>query len=184
MKMKYADIVDYSKLDPFKKMAVENFVPQFANTNRHNIRICPETIGEPAIALDFLENDFLLAFNVEGLGTKNIIADQMALDSRGKGFSYYESVGIDTVAMSTNDLSSIGADPIIFGDIISSGDSAWFENQPRAKALLKGFQKACDELGIAITCGETPTLKNVVFAQTVDLAGASIGIIKPKTQLT
>lgn len=182
--MKYFEFVDYSKLDPFKKAAVEKFIPQLESIKRLGLRIVPETLGESAVALDFPENDFYLAFNVEGLGTKNLIADSMSKDSRGKGVKYYESIGKDTVAMSTNDLSSIGADPILYGDIISSGDSNWFNDEEKTKALLEGYRKAAEELEIAIPCGETPTLKGIINPETLDLAGASIGIIKPKENLT
>lgn len=181
--MKYFEFVDYSKLDPVKKAAIEKFSPQLDNLKRLGLRIVPETLGESAIAIDFPKNDFYLAFNVEGLGTKNMIADSMSKDSRGKGVKYYESIGIDTVAMATNDLSSIGADPIVYGDIISSGDSNWF-NEEKAKALLEGYRKAAEELQMAIPCGETPTLKGIVNPETLDLAGAAVGIIKPKENLT
>jgi len=181
--MKYSDIVDYSKLDPVKKAAIQKFSETMDSPKKLGLRLVNGTLGESAVAIDFPEQDFYLAFNVEGLGTKNLIADAMSKDSRGKGVKYYESIGIDAVAMSTNDLSSIGAEPIIYGDIISTGDSNWFTEE-KAQALLEGYRKAAVELQIAIPCGETPTLKGVVFPETLDLAGSSIGLIKPKQNLT
>jgi len=182
--MKYSDIVDYEKLDPVKKAAIELFSPTLEKPERLGIKIVPETLGEPAIAIDFPEQDFLLGFNVEGLGTKNMIADKMSKDKRGKGLSYYETIGKDCLAMSTNDLASIGADAFAYGDILSSGDSSWFSDLGKSKAVLKGFKDAADEIGLAIPCGETPTLKGVVRDETIDMAGASIGLIKPKSRLT
>lgn len=182
--MKYSDFVDYGKLDPVKRAALESFSPTLNNPLRLGLRIVPETLGESAVAIDFPDKDFMLAFNVEGLGTKNMIADSMFNDKRGKGAKYYESIGQDCVAMSTNDLSSIGADPFVFGDILSSGDSNWFSDFEKAKAVLKGFKKAAEEIGLAIPCGETPTLKGVVHENTIDMAGASIGLINPKSRLT
>ena len=91
--LKYSDIVDYSKLDPFKVAAIKKFTPYLGSIDRLNLRVVPETLGEPAIAIDFLEYDFLLAFNVEGLGTKSVIAEMMSEDKRGKGVKYFESVG-------------------------------------------------------------------------------------------
>jgi phosphoribosylformylglycinamidine cyclo-ligase len=108
----------------------------------------------------------------------------MSKDSKGKGIKYYESVGKDCVAMSTNDLAAIGADAFVYGDILSSGDSNWFADLEKAKAVLKGFKDAAQEIGMAIPCGETPTLKGVVHDETIDMAGASLGIIKPKGRLT
>jgi len=182
--MKYFEFVDYTKLDPVKKAAIQKFTPYLDSINRLNVKIIPETLGESAIAIDLGSADYYLAFNVEGLGTKNMIADSMSKDPRGKGVKYFEGIGKDCVAMSTNDLSSIGADPIVYGDIISSGDSNWFNDEGKANALLEGFRKACEEIGMAIPCGETPTLKGIVSPDTIDMAGASVGLIKPKQNLT
>ena len=182
--MKYSDFVDYEKLDPVKKAAIESFSSSLEGPLRLGLRIVSETLGESAVAIDFSSQDFMLAFNVEGLGTKNMIADAMFNDKRGKGVKYYEAVGQDCVAMSTNDLSSIGADPFVYGDILSSGDSSWFSDFEKAKAVLKGFKKAGEEIGMAIPCGETPTLKGIIHESTIDMAGASVGIIKPKKRLT
>ncbi|MDD5162762.1 MAG: AIR synthase-related protein [Candidatus ainarchaeum sp.] len=181
--MKYKDFVDYSKLDPVKAAAIEKFSGTISNPKRLGIKIAEGTIGEPAIAFELPEQDFFLAFNVEGLGTKNLIADAMCNDKRGKGAKYYEGVGIDNVAMSTNDLAAIGADAIVYGDIISSGNSAWFDGNDKIKFLFEGFRKAADEIGMAIPCGETPTLQGIVNPETLDIAGASVGIIQPKTRL-
>lgn len=181
--MRYADIVDYGKLDPVKKAAIESFSGTLGLPKRLGFRIVPETIGEPAIAIELPKEDFLFAFNVEGLGTKNMIADAMFSDSRGKGVKYYESIGKDCVAMSTNDLASIGADAIVYGDILSSGDGNWFADFEKSKAVLKGFKEAAEEIGMAIPCGETPALNGVVHGGTIDMAGASLGIIKPKKNL-
>ena len=181
--MKYFEFVDYSKLDPVKRNAIEKFSKTIGYPKRLGFRIVPETLGESAVAIETPESDFYLAFNVEGLGTNNMIADAMAKDSRGKGAKYFESIGIDAVAMNTNDLSSIGAAPLIYGDIIGSGDSDWFEGG-KAKALLEGYRKAAAELQMAIPCGETPELKGIIEPATLDLCGASLGVVKPKANLT
>lgn len=182
--MKYSDFVDYDKLDPVKRAAISLFSGTLEKPERLGLRIVPETLGESAIAIDFPAQDFMLGFNVEGLGTKNLIADAMSKDERGKGLAYYENIGQDCLAMSTNDLASIGADAFAYGDILSSGNSGWFGDEGKASAVLKGFRKAADEIGMAIPCGETPTLEGVVSEETIDMAGASIGLIKPKEHLT
>jgi phosphoribosylformylglycinamidine cyclo-ligase len=181
--MKYSDLVDYSKLDPVKRAAIECFSGLNKKPERLGFRIVAETLGEPAIAIGLPEQDFMLAFNVEGLGTKNLIADSMSADPRGKGIKYYESVGKDCLAMSTNDLAAIGADAFVYGDILSSGDSNWFGDLEKSKSVLKGFKEGAEEIGLAIPCGETPTLKGVVNDSTIDMAGASLGIIRPRENL-
>ena len=184
--MKYHEFVDYTKLDPVKRAAVAKFTPHLDSINRIGMRIIPETLGESAVAIELKEApDYYIAFNVEGLGTKNLIADSMYKDKRGGKLSYFENIGKDTVAMSTNDLSSIGADPFVYGDIISTCNSDWFEGKDdKAQALLEGFRKASEEIGMAIPCGETPSLTKIISPGTLDMAGASVGIIKPKSNLT
>ncbi len=182
--MKYSDFVDYELLDPVKRAAIETFSGTLEKPERLGMRIVPETLGEPAIAIDFPSQDFMLGFNVEDLGTKNMIADSMSKNERGKGVKYYETLGVDCLAMSSNDLASIGADPFVYGDILSSGDGKWFSDFEKSKAVLKGFKTAADEIGLAIPCGETPALKGVIYDHTIDMAGASVGIIKPKERLT
>jgi phosphoribosylformylglycinamidine cyclo-ligase len=84
--------------------------------------------------------------------------------------------------MSLIDLLAVGADPIAYGDLITAGDSDWFQDLERVDELLYGFKVAAELAGCAIPCGETPNLQNVVYPETLDLAGASVGIIKPKSR--
>ena len=181
--MKYHEFVDYTKLDPVKRAAVKKFTPHLDGINRLGMRIVPQTLGESAVAIEMDGEDYYIAFNVEGLGTKNLIAD--AMYKINPDLKYFENIGKDTVAMSTNDLSSIGADPFVYGDIISTYNSDWFnESDAKAQALLEGFRKASQEIGMSIPCGETPSLKGIINPGTLDMAGASVGIIRPKKNLT
>ena len=60
--MKYADIEGLEKKDPFKKGIIELLQPTAKNLLKQKIRILPESLGEPAALLDFLDYDFYLAF--------------------------------------------------------------------------------------------------------------------------
>lgn len=188
--IKYSKFVDYRRLDPFKRLALETFRSTFKNPEeRLRIRVAP--VGEAAAVLDFLDYDFMIAFNVEGLGTKNRICDALYQELRVKadigeriGAKAYRFIGQDTVAMSVNDLSSIGADPIAYGDLMPSGDDEWFNDLKRNKELLYGYKIAADLAGCAIPCGETPTLRGIVNPETLVLEGASIGLIRPKSRFT
>jgi phosphoribosylformylglycinamidine cyclo-ligase len=183
---KYSDLVDYGKLDPVKKAAFKKFESTFENLERLRIRVMP--VGESAAVLDFLDYDFMLGFNVEGLGTKNDISDKMYGELKQKAeigkemkvANVYHFIGQDTVAMSLNDLVSVGADPIVYGDFLTSGDSDWFDDMDRVDELLEGYKIAADLAGCAIPCGETPTLPDIVNPNTLVLEGASVGLIKPK----
>lgn len=186
MGFKYSDLVDYARLDPVKKMAMEIFASTFAHSERLSVRVV--SVGETAAVLDFLDYDFMLAFNVEGLGTKNLIADEMHLKSKLMGSvdvgRYYRYLGQDALAMSVTDLIAVGADPIAYVDAIASGDSRWFDDEERARELLSGYKLAADRAGCAIPQGETPTLPGIVLPGTLDLVGSSVGIIRPKQRFT
>lgn len=185
MPLKYSDLVDYDKLDPVKRAALEKFKSTFLHPERLNIKIMP--VGESAAVLNFLDYDFMIAFNVEGLGTKNTISDKMYneleqkvhIGERMNAASVYRFIGQDAVAMSLNDLVSVGADPIAYGDFLTSGNSDWFELK-RVNELLEGYKIAADMAGCAIPCGETPTLPDIVNPDTLVLEGASVGLIRPK----
>ena len=189
MRLKYSDLVNYGLLDPVKKKALKIFASTFKNPERLRVKVAPS--GETAAVLNFLDYDFMLAFNVEGLGTKNLIADEMYRESKrrktGKGVPaerYYRFLGQDALAMSVTDLVAVGADPIAYSDVIASGDSKWFDDAKRVEELIKGYRVAADKAGCAIPQGETPTVPGIVYPGTLDLSGSSIGIIRPKERFT
>ena len=96
----------------------------------------PEAIrGESAYLLESAEE--FLAHVEEGLGTKNLVADAM-LKLTGK--SYYQNIGIDTVATIVNDLITTGALPISIAMHAAVGDSRWFENAARADERMRRRQ--------------------------------------------
>jgi phosphoribosylformylglycinamidine cyclo-ligase len=186
--MRYSDIVDYSILDPVKRKAMDIFSTTLMHPERLGIRVAPA--GETAAVLDFLDYDFMLAFNVEGLGTKNLIADAMHREIAAKAElarkfqsgRFYSNLGQDAVAMAVTDLVAVGADPIAYADVIASGDSSWFEDEGRVGSLLEGYKVAADRAECAIPQGETPTLPGIVNSETLDLAGSAVGLIRPKTR--
>lgn len=188
MGLRYSDFVDYKRLDPVKKEALKIFTSTFRNPERFMIRVAPA--GETAAVLDFLDYDFMLAFNVEGLGTKNLIADEMYSESKKRKVDkeyaerYYRYIGQDAMAMSVTDLVAVGADPIAYADSISSGNSKWFEDTKRVRELLKGYKISANKIGCVIPQGETPTLPGIISPETLEIAGSSVGMIKPKERFT
>ena len=187
---RYSDHVDYSTLDPIKRKALEVFTPTLTNPAR--IRVAVTGMGETAAVLNFLDYDFMLAFNVEDLGTKNLIADSMYHELRSKAevaaeldeARFYSNLGRDAVAMAVTDIVAVGADPIAYADILASGNSAWFKDERRTEALLAGYRIAADLAGCAIPQGETPTLQGIIEPRTLNLSGGALGIIRPKSRYT
>lgn len=200
--MRYKDFVNYDQLDLYKEESIRRFGKTLVYPNEAGFRIVPETIGETAIAIDSdFFNDIYLAFNVEGLGTKNKIPEGIAeklkifkeiansfgirhdLDVGGLIRKLFSGIGQDEMAMSFNDLNGIGALPFIFAPIVATGSSNYLTDPDLSAGLIDGFERGA-LLGLSgIPCGETPTLPGVVNPGTIDLAGASLGYIKPKSRL-
>jgi len=185
MGMTYAGSgVDYGTMDEFKreaqKMAAETMVNLI-----YGFKVVDWSRGESAFLLEGI--DSFLAQVIEGLGTKNLVADELFLLAKKMkhltGKSYYNQIAQDCVAMIVNDLITLGAMPLSIGMYLAAGSSNWFKNKQRYQELIGGWKKACDLSRCCWGGGETPTLKGIIEPERVDLAGASLGIIKPKNRL-
>jgi len=171
--------VNYKNLDPVKILAQEKARETAKNLSRFSMQEISESRGESAYVWE--EKDAYKAFVIEGLGTKNLIADEVR---KFTGKSHYDTIAQDTVAMIVNDLIVVGADPQVVNAYFAVGDSNWFSDKERAQDLINGFANACELAGAAWGGGETPTLKDIIKPEAIDLGGAAIGIINPKTRLT
>ncbi len=86
--------------------------------------------------------------------------------------------------MAINDIITVGATPISVHAYWATGGSDWFADEKRARDLVDGWKRACDECGVAWGGGETPALAGVVEQQRIDLAASCVGIVRPKARLT
>lgn len=170
--------VDYSALDPVKVMAQEAAASTAPNLGAFGARELTASRGESAYVWE--EGDVYRALVVEGLGTKNLIADKMRVVT---GKTYYDSLAQDTVAMIVNDLVVVGAMPQVVNAYFALGDGVWMNDRERAADLVNGWKAACDTIGAAWGGGETPALKGIINPETIDLGGSAVGIINPKEQL-
>ena len=177
--MKYADLEGLTKKDSFKKGLVDLLRPTAKNLLKHRLRIVSESLGEPAVLIEFLDEDFYLAFKTDGVGTKSLIADKMT--TQGDSIAnLYSGLGIDLIASNVNDLICLGAVPIALSDEISAGNYRFFTDQAKTKSLFRGLKRGCQEAGITIPCGESPTLTDILRPQVMNITGSAIGIVKPK----
>jgi phosphoribosylformylglycinamidine cyclo-ligase len=170
--------VDYNKIDPLKKYAQQRAAKTSPNLLRFGISEVSASRGESAYVWE--EQDCYRAFVLEGLGTKNRVADELR-NSTGK--TYYDTLAQDTVAMITNDLIVVGAQPQVVNAYFAVGDSNWFADEQRAADLVNGWADACNKVGASYGGGESPVLKEIIHEDTIDLAGSAIGIVKPKERL-
>lgn len=171
--------VNYDLIDPLKVAAQRAAAATAGNLGGHGFAEIAASRGESAYVVDV--GPFHLASIVECLGTKTIVADEMA---RLTGRSHYDAIAQDTIAMAVNDLITVGATPLVVQAYWAAGGSDWFKDGDRAQALTRGWKAACDACGVAWGGGETPALAGIVEAGRVDLAASCTGIVNPKSRLS
>lgn len=171
--------VDYNAMDPIKIFAQLQAKSTAKSLKRFGMSEVTSSRGESAYIWE--EKDSFRAFVIEGLGTKNLVADEVRKFS---GKTHYDTIAQDTVAMIINDLIVLGADPQVITAYFAVGDSSWFTDKKRSQDLVEGWAAACKKAGAVWGGGETPTLKGVIESSAIDLAGSAVGIIEPKERLT
>ncbi|MBI2039290.1 MAG: hypothetical protein HYT22_03360 [Candidatus Niyogibacteria bacterium] len=185
-KSEYAQAgVDYTKIEPFKRAMMEVGEKTLAFPNRHNVFI--EQGAHGALYEYRGKHSHIWCKTQEGLGNKNWIAEWMYQFS-GTGRTYYEGIGIDAALMAVNDVIAQGAMPVLYEDEVAAGDSEWFADEKRARALAQGFYEVCKELWMALPAGESPALRYLIKSEppvksAPSLSGSVTGIIVPHTRL-
>jgi phosphoribosylformylglycinamidine cyclo-ligase len=171
--------VNYHLIDPLKVAAQCAAASTAGALAAHGFSEVAASRGESAYVVDV--GPFHLASIVECLGSKAIVADEMA---QLTGRSYYDAIAQDTIAMAVNDLITVGATPLVVQAYWAAGGSDWFGDTARAQALVAGWKRACEQCGVSWGGGETPALAGIVEAGRVDLAASCTGIVNPKSRLT
>lgn len=175
----YADSgVDYSAVDPIKILAQKSAAGTADSLKAFNAKEMVASRGESAYVWE--EADAYRSLVIEGLGTKNLVADAVRAFS---GKTHYDTIAQDAIAMIVNDLIVVGALPQVVNAYFAIGDPAWMRDKERAGDLIKGWGEACKLIGAAWGGGETPVLKDIVAPGTIDIGGAATGIINPKERL-
>jgi len=103
----------------------------------------------------------------DGVGTKIEIANLL---------NKFDTIGIDLVAMSVNDLIVQGAKPLFFLDYISINKI----NLSKLKSILNGIIKGCKISKCSLVGGETAEMPGTYAKNKFDIAGFAVGIVEEK----
>ena len=158
--------VDLDKVRTIQKSLADLFSPTFESRRGK--------FGEPAIGIGHyaglidIGGNRLLAMHTDGVGTKVLVAQEMRK---------FDTVGIDCVAMTVNDLICLGAEPVALLDYLALEK----EDDELVAQLSRGLVVGATDARVAIVGGETAVVGDLlkgVDGYGFDLVSMGVGVVK------
>ncbi|MDQ4133881.1 MAG: phosphoribosylformylglycinamidine cyclo-ligase [Actinomycetota bacterium] len=113
----------------------------------------------------------VLVSSTDGVGTKALIASQLRR---------FDTIGIDLVAMSVDDVATHGAEPLFFLDYIAVGRL----DPEQVEQLVAGVVEGCRAAGCALIAGEMAEHPGSMAPEHFDLAGFAVGVVERDRMVT
>ena len=159
-------ILDYINLYNSSKTKIE-YPVNILQGNQFVDDLKKTIIGLDGFCARYKHKGIELAATTDGCGTKLELANK---------YKKLDTIGIDLVAMSINDLIAGGAKPLFFMDYIALDKM----DRTKCNTIIKGIKEGCHLADCQLIGGETAEMHGIYLKNKLDLAGFAVGDIEFK----